>query len=55
MVLYSTGAVYCLFFRNHEQSLIAGLSLTQWIALGLLALGSAILIRVRQTALAPQH
>ena len=28
---------------------------TQWIALGLLGLGSAILIRVRQTALAPRR
>lgn len=54
LVLYSIARFIVEFFRNHEQSLVAGLSLTQWIALGLLALGSAILFRVRQTTLAPQ-
>jgi phosphatidylglycerol---prolipoprotein diacylglyceryl transferase len=55
LVLYSTARFIIEFFRNHEQSLIAGLSLTQWIALCLLAVGSGLLIRVRQTALAAQH
>ena len=55
LVLYSTARFIVEFFRNHEQSLIAALSLTQWIAFGLFALGSALLIRVRQAALAPQH
>lgn len=49
LVLYSTARFIVEFYRNHEQSLIAGLSLTQWIALGLLALGSGLLIRLRQT------
>jgi phosphatidylglycerol:prolipoprotein diacylglycerol transferase len=43
LVLYSTLRFCVEFFRNHEQSLILGLSLTQWISLGLLALGAAIL------------
>ena len=55
LVLYSIARFIIEFFRNHEQGLIAGLSLTQWIALGLLALGAAILVRVRQVQLAPQH
>jgi phosphatidylglycerol:prolipoprotein diacylglycerol transferase len=55
LVLYSIARFIVEFYRNHEQSLVAGLSLTQWIALALLFAGSAILIRVRQTALAPQH
>jgi phosphatidylglycerol:prolipoprotein diacylglycerol transferase len=55
LVLYSIARFIIEFFRNHEQSLVAGLSLTQWIALGLLALGAAILVRIRQVQLAPQH
>jgi phosphatidylglycerol:prolipoprotein diacylglycerol transferase len=55
LVLYSIARFIIEFFRNHEQSLVAGLSLTQWIALGLLALGAAILVRIRQVELAPQH
>lgn len=55
LVLYSIARFIIEFFRNHEQGLIAGLSLTQWIALGLLGLGAAILVRVRQVQLAPQH
>jgi phosphatidylglycerol:prolipoprotein diacylglycerol transferase len=55
LVLYATARFIVEFFRNHEQSLVAGLSLTQWISVGLFALGSALLIRVRQGALAPQH
>ena len=47
LVLYSTARFIIEFFRNHEQALVAGLSLTQWIALGLLVLGSALLARIR--------
>jgi phosphatidylglycerol:prolipoprotein diacylglycerol transferase len=55
LVLYSSARFIVEFFRNHEQGLVAGLSLTQWISLGLLGLGSAILVRVRQTSLVLQH
>jgi phosphatidylglycerol---prolipoprotein diacylglyceryl transferase len=44
LVLYSTARFVIEFFRVHEQSLVGPFSLTQWIALGLLALGTAILI-----------
>jgi len=44
MVLYSTARFIIEFFRIHEQSLVGPFSLTQWIALGLLALGAVILI-----------
>jgi phosphatidylglycerol:prolipoprotein diacylglycerol transferase len=44
LVLYSTARFVIEFFRVHEQSLVGPFSLTQWIALGLLALGAAILI-----------
>jgi phosphatidylglycerol:prolipoprotein diacylglycerol transferase len=43
-VLYSTARFVIEFFRVHEQSLVGPFSLTQWIALGLLALGAVILI-----------
>lgn len=39
MVLYSAVRFAVEFVRNHEQALIAGLSLTQWISLGTLAAG----------------
>ena len=39
MVLYSAVRFAVEFVRNHEQSLIAGLSLTQWISLVTLAIG----------------
>jgi phosphatidylglycerol:prolipoprotein diacylglycerol transferase len=56
LVLYSTARFIVEFYRNHEQALVAGLSLTQWIALGLLLLGSVLLVRVRQTrSLVEQH
>lgn len=48
LVLYSAARFVVEFYRNHEQSLVAGLSLTQWIALGLFTLGTALLVRVRQ-------
>jgi phosphatidylglycerol:prolipoprotein diacylglycerol transferase len=43
LVIYSTVRFCVEFFRNHEQSLILNLSLTQWISLGLFALGTVIL------------
>ncbi len=39
MVLYSTVRFGVEFVRNHEQSLVLGMSLTQWISLGTLAAG----------------
>ena len=54
LVLYSTVRFIVEFFRVHEQSTVAGLSLTQWISLGLLALGAGILLHVsRKPALSP--
>jgi phosphatidylglycerol:prolipoprotein diacylglycerol transferase len=43
LVLYSTARFIIEFFRVHEQSLVGPFSLTQWIALGLFALGVGIL------------
>jgi prolipoprotein diacylglyceryltransferase len=41
------------FFRNHEQALTAGLSLTQWISIATLLLGIWLMFnRPRQTAIA---
>ena len=51
LVLYSSARFIIEFFRSHEQGLVAGLSLTQWIALGLLVSGTALLTRVRQSRL----
>jgi phosphatidylglycerol:prolipoprotein diacylglycerol transferase len=45
MVLYSSVRFMVEFVRNHEQALIAGLSLTQWISLGTLLAGSWLLFR----------
>jgi len=47
LVIYSTVRFCVEFFRNHEQALILNLSLTQWISLGLLALGAVILATVK--------
>jgi phosphatidylglycerol---prolipoprotein diacylglyceryl transferase len=47
LVLYSVARFIIEFFREHEQSVVGGLSLTQWIALGLLVVGGAILSRSR--------
>jgi phosphatidylglycerol---prolipoprotein diacylglyceryl transferase len=55
LVLYGVARFTVEFFRNHEQSLVMGLSLTQWISMALLMLGAGILIRVRQTTFVPQH
>jgi phosphatidylglycerol:prolipoprotein diacylglycerol transferase len=46
LVLYSTARFIVEFFRVHEQSLVGPFSLTQWISLGLLALGIGILLHV---------
>jgi phosphatidylglycerol:prolipoprotein diacylglycerol transferase len=45
MVLYSSVRLLVEFVRNHEQSLIAGLSLTQWISLATLAAGMWLIWR----------
>ncbi len=45
LVLYSTARFVIEFFRVHEQPLVGPFSLTQWIALGLLAVGVGILLR----------
>jgi phosphatidylglycerol:prolipoprotein diacylglycerol transferase len=48
LVVYSTVRFCVEFFRNHEQSLVLGLSLTQWISLALLALGAIIMWSTRE-------
>lgn len=55
LVLYSTGRFIIEFFRFHEQPLAGPFSLTQWIALALLALGAGILLNGRRTVLTPQQ
>jgi phosphatidylglycerol:prolipoprotein diacylglycerol transferase len=59
LVLYSTARFIIEFYRVHEQSLLGPLSLTQWIALALLALGVVFLFgpRVQTTVNAsePEH
>jgi phosphatidylglycerol---prolipoprotein diacylglyceryl transferase len=52
LVLYSTARFIIEFFREHEQALEGPFSLTQWIALGLLALGCVLLIRSRRPSTA---
>jgi phosphatidylglycerol:prolipoprotein diacylglycerol transferase len=47
LVLYSSVRFVVEFFRNHEQNLVAGLSLTQWISLGTLLAGALLLLRPR--------
>jgi phosphatidylglycerol:prolipoprotein diacylglycerol transferase len=48
LVLYSTARFIIEFFRVHEQSLWGPFSLTQWIALSLLALGAVFLFGPRE-------
>lgn len=48
LVLYSAARFGIEFLRNHEQSLILGLSLTQWISLGTLAGGFYLLLAARR-------
>jgi phosphatidylglycerol---prolipoprotein diacylglyceryl transferase len=55
LVLYSTARFIVEFFRVHEQALVGPFSITQWIALALLAVGAVILLYGRRTALARQH
>lgn len=50
LVLYSSARFVIEFFREHEQSLVGPFSLTQWIALALLVLGTGILLRGRLTS-----
>jgi len=50
LVLYSAARFIIEFFRVHEQSTVAGLSLTQWIAAGLFAVGLGILLRGQRVA-----
>ena len=53
LILYSTARFIVEFFREHEQSLAAGLSLTQWLAVGFFVLGVTIVVRVRQITTVP--
>jgi phosphatidylglycerol---prolipoprotein diacylglyceryl transferase len=46
LILYGVIRFIIEFFRFHEQSLVWGLSLTQWISAGLVALGAVILFRL---------
>ena len=52
LLLYSGVRFVVEFFRNHEQELIAGLSLTQWISLATLVVGAWLLVRVRRVPVA---
>jgi phosphatidylglycerol:prolipoprotein diacylglycerol transferase len=54
LILYSTARFLIEFFREHEQSLVGPFSLTQWIALGLLALGALIMLRAPAATLRPE-
>jgi phosphatidylglycerol---prolipoprotein diacylglyceryl transferase len=54
LVLYSSARFAIEFFRVHEQPLAGPFSLTQWIALALLVLGAAILLRVHKPVTAPE-
>jgi phosphatidylglycerol:prolipoprotein diacylglycerol transferase len=48
LILYSSVRFLVEFVRNHEQGLILGLSLTQWISLGTLAAGIWLVVRRKQ-------
>jgi len=52
LVLYSIARFIVEFFRYHEQGLYGPFSITQWLALGLLALGIVILLRPAKAATA---
>src|SRR5579875_366842 len=54
LVLYSTARFIIEFFRVHEQALVGPFSLTQWIALALLVVGAAILLRGRRADVSAQ-
>jgi phosphatidylglycerol:prolipoprotein diacylglycerol transferase len=51
LVFYGAIRFVIEFFRFHEQALMWGLSLTQWISIGLAVLGIVVLFRVRTSAL----
>lgn len=51
LILYSVARFFIEFVRNHEQALHLGLSLTQWISLGTLALGIWMLARRKEPKL----
>jgi phosphatidylglycerol:prolipoprotein diacylglycerol transferase len=52
LILYSSVRFLIEFIRNHEQGLVLGLSLTQWISLGTLALGIWMVARKREPKVA---
>ncbi|HEX7359133.1 MAG TPA: prolipoprotein diacylglyceryl transferase [Bryobacteraceae bacterium] len=52
LVLHSSARFVTEFFRFHEQGFYGPFSITQWIALGLLALGIGILARPKKTSIA---
>lgn len=54
LALYSVARFIVEFFREHEQSLVGPFSLTQWIALGLLAAGLVVLLFNGQSVNATQ-
>lgn len=53
LVLYSALRFFVEFVRHHDQALVSGLSLTQWISVATFAAGVWLLIR-RPAAMAPQ-
>jgi phosphatidylglycerol:prolipoprotein diacylglycerol transferase len=56
LLLYGLIRFVVEFFRFHEQPLVWSLSLTQWISIGLVALGTLALVRLRATeAVAEPH
>lgn len=47
LLLYSIARFTIEFFRYHDQGLVAGLSLTQWISLATFASGAVLMFRAR--------
>ena len=52
LILYSVARFAVEFLRHHDQALIAGFSLTQWISLATLGAGVILLVKARETAMA---
>ncbi|HYO81001.1 MAG TPA: prolipoprotein diacylglyceryl transferase [Bryobacteraceae bacterium] len=50
LVLYSVARFGVEFFRHHEQGLVSGFSLTQWISAALFAAGLMLLVRASAAA-----
>jgi phosphatidylglycerol:prolipoprotein diacylglycerol transferase len=50
LILYSVARFAVEFVRHHEQGLISGLSLTQWISLATFAAGIVLLLKVDRSA-----